>query len=85
MTAGPRAARLLTHIEDTEVTAVGKPRPQVIEDEEQQRVFGRVAASTWPRRRGWYASGCPAGMAARASKVWEVTGTMGAVTELAGS
>jgi len=30
--------------EDTEVTAVGKAKPQVIEDDEHQRVFERVAA-----------------------------------------
>ena len=41
MTAGARAAPPVNHIEDTEVTAVSKPKPQVIEDEENQRVFDR--------------------------------------------
>src|SRR5438046_1697161 len=82
MTAGPRAARLSTHIQDREVTAVGKAKPQVIDDDEQQRVFDRVAAVDVAKATGMVCVRLPRQDGSRYSKVWEVTATMGAVTEL---
>jgi transposase len=82
MTAGPRAARLLTHIQDTEVTAVGKASPQVIEDDEHQRVFEKVAAVDVAKASGMVCVRLPSKNGSRHSKVWEVTATMGAVTDL---
>ena len=82
MTAGPRAARLSTHIQDTEVTAVGKASPQVIEDDEHQRVFDRVAAVDVAKATGMVCVRLPGKNGSRHSKVWEVTATMGAVTGL---
>jgi transposase len=83
MTAGPRAARLSTRIQDREVTAVGKAEPQVIEDDEHQRVFGRVAAVDVAKATGMVCVRLPRQDGGRYSKVWEVTATMGAVTGLA--
>src|SRR6266478_6807473 len=82
MTAGPRAARLSTHIQDREVTAVGKAKPQVIDDDEQQRVFDRVAAVDVAKATGMVCVRLPRQDGSRYSKGWEVTATMGAVTEL---
>ena len=69
--------------EDTEVIAVGKAKPQVIEDDEHQRVFERVAAVDVAKASGMV---CVRGPGAdgrrRASRVWEVTAVMGAVTGL---
>ena len=42
---------------------MSKPKPQVIEDEEHQRVFERVAAIDVAKASGWCASGCRAGTA----------------------
>jgi len=64
------------------VTAVGKVRPQVIEDDEQQRVFDRVAAVDVAKATGMVCVRLPRRDGSRYSKVWEVTATMGAVTEL---
>jgi transposase len=64
------------------VTAVGKARPQVIEDDEQQRVFDRVAAVDVAKATGMVCVRLPRRDGSRYSKVWEVTATMGAVTEL---
>ena len=64
------------------MTAVGKVRPQVIEDDEQQRVFNRVAAVDVAKATGMVCVRLPRRDGSRYSKVWEVTATMGAVTEL---
>jgi transposase len=64
------------------VTAVGKARPQVIEDDEQQRAFDRVAAVDVAKATGMVCVRLPRRDGSRYSKVWEVTATMGAVTEL---
>jgi transposase len=64
------------------VTAVGKAKPQVIEDDEQQRVFDRVAAVDVAKATGMVCVRLPRQDGSRYSKVWEVTATMGAVTEL---
>ena len=64
------------------MTAVGKVRPQVIEDDEQQRVFDRVAAVDVAKATGMVCVRLPRRDGSRYSKVWEVTATMGAVTEL---
>jgi len=62
---------------------VGKARPQVIEDEEHQRVFERVAAVDVAKASGVVCVRVPgAGGRPRASRVWEVTAVMSAVTEL---
>jgi transposase len=63
---------------------VGKARPQVIEDEEHQRVFERVAAVDVAKATGMVCTRLPGrGGRPRASKVWEVPAMMGAVSELA--
>jgi transposase len=65
------------------VTAVGKARPQVIEDDEHQRVFERVAAVDVAKASGMVCVRVPGtGGRPRASRVWEVTAVMGAVTGL---
>jgi len=64
------------------VTAVGKAKPQVIDDDEQQRVFDRVAAVDVAKATGMVCVRLPRQDGSRYSKVWEVTATMGAVTEL---
>jgi transposase len=64
------------------VTAVGRARPQVIEDDEQQRVSGRVAAVEVAKATGMACVRLPRRDGSRYSKVREVTATMGAVTEL---
>jgi transposase len=65
------------------VTAVGKAEPQVIEDEEHQRVSGKVAAVDVAKATGMVCVRLPRQGGGRYSKVWEVTATMGAVTGLA--
>ncbi|MGD0558426.1 MAG: IS110 family transposase [Streptosporangiaceae bacterium] len=62
---------------------MGKAKPQVIEDEEYQRAHERVAAVDVAKASGMVCTRLPgkAGKA-RVSRVWEVTATMGAVTEL---
>jgi len=67
--------------EDTEVTAVGKAEPQVIEDEEHRRVHERVAAVDVAKASGMVCTRLP-GNGRRVSRVWEVTATTGAVAEL---
>jgi transposase len=65
------------------VTAVGKAKPQVIEDDEHQRVFERVAAVDVAKATGMVCVRLPGTDGRpRASKVWEVTAVMGAVTDL---
>jgi hypothetical protein len=65
------------------VTAVSKPKPQVIEDEEHQRVFERVAAIDVARASGMVCVRLPGRDGRpRASKVWEVPAVTSAVTEL---
>jgi transposase len=64
------------------VTAVGKAEPQVIEDDEHQRVFDRVAAVDVAKATGMVCVRLPRQDGGRYSKVWEVTATMGAVTGL---
>ena len=65
------------------MTAAGKAEPQVIEDEEHQRVFGKVAAVDVAKATGMVCVRLPRQGGGRYSKVWEVTATMGAVTGLA--
>jgi transposase len=65
------------------VTAVGKAEPQVIEDEEHQRAWDRVAAIDVAKASGMVCTRLPGRNGRpRASRVWEVTATMAAVTEL---
>ena len=61
---------------------MGKAKPQVIEDDEQQRVFDRVAAVDVAKATGMVCVRLPRQDGSRYSKVQEVTATMGAVTEL---
>ena len=62
---------------------MGKPKPQVIEDEEHQRVFGRVAAIDVAKASGMVCVRLPGRDGRpRASKVWEVPAVTSAVTEL---
>jgi transposase len=63
---------------------VGKP--QVFDDQEQERVFERVAAVDVAKASGVVCMRLPhpAQRAGRRSQVWEVRATMHAVTELAG-
>ena len=61
---------------------MGKAKPQVIEDDEQQRVFNRVAAVDVAKATGMVCVRLPRQDGSRYSKVWEVTATMGAVAEL---
>jgi len=62
---------------------VGKAKPQVIEDDEHQRVFEKVAAVDVAKASGMVCVRLPgAGGRPRASKVWEVTAVMGAVSAL---
>jgi transposase len=83
MTWDPRAARCLTHVKDTEVTVAGKVKPQVIEDDEHQRVYERVAAVDVAKASGMACTRLPGKNGRpRASRVWEVTATMAGVTEL---
>jgi hypothetical protein len=65
------------------VTAVSKPKPQVIEDEEHQRVFERVAAIDVAKASGMVCVRLPGRDGRpRASKVWEVPAVTSAVTGL---
>ncbi|MGH3275673.1 MAG: IS110 family transposase [Streptosporangiaceae bacterium] len=64
------------------MTAVGKARPQVIEDDEHQNVYEKVAAVDVAKATGMVCVRLPRSNGTRSSKAWEVTATMGAVTEL---
>jgi transposase len=65
------------------VTAVSKARPQVIEDEEHQRVFERVAAIDVAKASGMVCVRLPGRDGRpRASKVWEVKAVTSAVNDL---
>ena len=61
-------------------------KPQVFDDQEQERVYERVAAVDVAKASGVVCLRLPhpAQPAGRRSYVWEVPATMGAVTELAG-
>ena len=62
---------------------MGKARPQVIEDDEHQRVFEKVAAVDVAKATGMVCTRLPGtGGRPRASKVWEVTAATAAVTGL---
>ena len=62
---------------------MGKPKPQVIEDQEHQRVFERVAAIDVAKASGMVCVRLPGRDGRpRASKVWEVPAVTSAVTEL---
>jgi transposase len=62
---------------------VGKAQPQVIEDDEHQQAYQRVAAVDVAKASGMVCTRLPGKNGRpRASRVWEVTATMGAVTEL---
>ena len=62
---------------------VSKPKPQVIQDEEHQRVFERVAAIDVAKASGMVCVRLPGRDGRpRASKVWEVPAVTSAVTEL---
>ena len=52
---------------------MGKAKPQVIEDDEQQRVFERVAAVDVAKASGMVCVRLPRQDGSRYSKVWEVT------------
>jgi transposase len=65
------------------VTVAGKVKPQVIEDDEHQRVHERVAAVDAAKASGMICTRLPGKDGRpRASRVWEVTATMAGVTEL---
>jgi transposase len=65
------------------VTAVSKLKPQVIEDDEHQRVFERVAAIDVAKASGMVCVRLPGQDGRpRASKVWEVPAVTSAVSEL---
>jgi transposase len=65
------------------VTAVSKGRPQVIEDEEHQRVFERVAAIDVAKASGMVCVRLPGRDGRpRASKVWEVPAVTSAISDL---
>ena len=62
---------------------MGKAKPQVVEDDEHQRVFERVAAVDVAKASGMVCVRLPGRDGRpRVSKVWEVPATMGAVTGL---
>ena len=62
---------------------MGKARPQVIEDEEHQRVFERVAAVDVAKASGMVCVRLPGRDGRpRASKVWEVQAVTGTIAEL---
>ena len=62
---------------------MGKAKPQVIEDQEHQRVFERVAAVDVAKASGMVCVRLPGRDGRpRASKVWEVPAVTSAVTEL---
>ena len=62
---------------------MSKPKPQVIEDEEHQRVFERVAAIDVAKASGMVCVRLPGRDGRpRASKVWEVPAVTSAVTGL---
>ncbi len=62
---------------------MGKARPQVIEDEEHQRVFERVAAVDVAKASGMVCVRLPGRDGRpRASKVWEVQAVTSAVSDL---
>ncbi len=62
---------------------MGKPKPQVIEDEEHQRVFERVAAIDVAKASGMVCVRLPGRDGRpRASKVWEVPAVTSAVNDL---
>ena len=62
---------------------MGTAKPQVIEDDEHQRVFERVAAVDVAKASGMVCTRLPGPDGKpRASRVWEVTAVMGAVTDL---
>jgi transposase len=68
---------------DTEVTVAGTVKPQVIEDDEHQRVYERVAAVDVAKASGMVCTRLPGtGGRPRASRVWEVRATMAGVTGL---
>jgi transposase len=65
------------------VTVVGKVKPQIIEDDEHQRVFDRVAAVDVAKASGMVCVRLPGRDGRpRVSKVWEVAAVVGAVTGL---
>jgi transposase len=65
------------------VTVAGKVKPQVIEDDEHQRVYERVAAVDVAKASGMVCARLPGKNGRpRASRVWEVTATMAGVSEL---
>ena len=61
-------------------------RPQVIDDQEHERVFEKVAAVNVAKASGMVCTRVPhpSRPGARRSTVWTVTATMGAVRALAG-
>jgi transposase len=61
---------------------VGKAKPQVIEDDEHQRVFEKVAAVDVAKAAGMVCVRQPRPNGSRYSKVWEVPATFGAITGL---
>ena len=62
---------------------MSKPKPQVIEDEEHQRVFERVAAIDVAKASGMVCVRLPGRDGRpRASKVWEVQAMTSAISDL---
>ena len=59
--------------------------PEVIADEEHERVFDRVAAIDVAKESGMVCTRVPAGPGVRrSSRVWQVPATVNAIGELAG-
>ena len=80
---GPRAARCHSVIGSRIGGAAGKPR--VVPDEDHEVVYERVAAVDVAKASGVVCTRVPdeARPGRRRTKVWTVTATLGAVTELA--
>jgi transposase len=78
----PRAARRYPTGQDQEVAAVS--RPQVIDDEQHERVYDRVAAIDVAKDSGMVCTRTPhpSRPGARRSTVWTVKARMGAVRAL---
>jgi hypothetical protein len=80
----PRAALSCPTGQAWEVTAVSKARPQVIDDEEHERVHERVAAVDVAKDAGMVCTRLPhpSRPGARQSTVWTVRARMGAIRAL---
>jgi transposase len=82
---GPRAARWFIHRDKHwEVTAVAKGKPQVIDDEEHERIYERVAAVDVAKDSGMVCTRTPhpSRPGARQSTIWTVKARLNAVRAL---